>query len=69
MFFTGEIGYIMSGNKLKDNFKLIYAKNCVHHIISGHAYGKTVHAYLLVYLSMTKLIMNSIEFTKNEQDF
>lgn len=69
MSFIGGIGYIMSGSGLEDIFKLIYAENCVQHIISGHAYGRAVRAHLLVHLSMTKIIMDSMEFTEEERDF
>ncbi|CAH2098341.1 unnamed protein product [Euphydryas editha] len=34
MSFIGAIGYIMSGSGLEDIFKLIYAENCVQHIIT-----------------------------------
>ncbi|KAG5898721.1 hypothetical protein JTB14_020915 [Gonioctena quinquepunctata] len=43
--------------------------NCVQHIISGHAYGRAVRAHLLVHLSISKIIMDSIEFTDEERDF
>lgn len=69
MSFIGAIGYIMSGSGLEDIFKLIYAENCVQHIMSGHAYGRAVRAHLLVHLSVTKIVMDSIEFTEEERDF
>ncbi|CAD6231375.1 GSCOCG00012225001-RA-CDS, partial [Cotesia congregata] len=69
MSFIGSIGYIMSGSGLEEIFKLIYAENCVQHIMSGHAYGRAVRAHLLVHLSITKIVMDLIEFTEEERDF
>lgn len=68
MSFIGGIGYIMSGSGLEDIFKLIYADNYLQHIISGYAYGRAVRAHLLVHLSISKIIMDSIEFTDEERD-
>ena len=46
MSYPGSIGFVMSGSGLKDLWSTVYAECSVVHMLSGHAYSRSVAAHL-----------------------
>lgn len=67
MSFLGSIGNILSGSRLVDVLKLIYAENCVQHILTDHAYSRAMRSHVLVYLALTKKVFDSVDFADDER--
>ncbi|KYM96907.1 hypothetical protein ALC62_12417 [Cyphomyrmex costatus] len=68
MSFMGAVGFLMSGSGIEELFQLIYAENCVAKILAGHAYSRAVRAHILTHLALSKIILDSIDFTDAELD-
>ena len=47
MYFIGSIGHVMGGSGIKEASSHTYAENTIDHIMSGHAYSRTVRAHTL----------------------
>ncbi|KAK4880980.1 hypothetical protein RN001_004299 [Aquatica leii] len=47
MSFLGSIGYIMRGSGIEELWSTVYAKNTVPHLLSGHAFSRSLRAHLL----------------------
>ena len=43
----GSIGYIMAGLGIEDLFSIVYAKDSVPHLMTGHAYTRSFRSHLL----------------------
>lgn len=65
MSFMGCIGYIMGGSGLEEALEIIYAKNSIVHIMSGHAYERAIRAHFLVHVVLTKLLLENFKFNEN----
>lgn len=42
MSYLGSIGYIMNGSGLEQLWEMVYAKGSVVHVLTGHAFSRTV---------------------------
>ena len=47
MSFLGCIGHIMTGSGIEEIWKTVYAKNSLVHMLSGHAYARSIRAHFL----------------------
>ncbi|KAE8747077.1 hypothetical protein FOCC_FOCC006215, partial [Frankliniella occidentalis] len=57
MSFLGCIGEIMSGSGLEDLFATVYAQNSVPHMMSGHAYARSMRAHSLAQQALSTIIL------------
>ena len=66
MSFMGSIGYIMSGSGIQDALCLIFAENCVNHILSGHAYARALRAHTLMHQALSQTIFDNLKINCQE---
>lgn len=59
MSFLGAIGYMMSGSGLEELWCLVYARNSVIHMISGHAYARALRAHFLTQRALLYTLLES----------
>ena len=68
MSFLGAIGSIMAGSGLEELWETVYAKNSVPHMLSGHAYSRSIRAHLLTQQALGVLLLETLcndELQKN----
>ena len=59
MSFLGAIGTIMAGSGLEELWDTVYAKNSVAHMMTGHAYARSLRAHFLTQLALAVLLLES----------
>lgn len=70
MSFLGTIGHIMNGSGIEELYNTVYAKNTVVHMMSGHAYSRSLRGCLLAQEALSHLIVeNKIQFTDEELSY
>lgn len=57
MSFLGTIGFIMNGSGIEELYNTVYAKNTVVHMMSGHAYSRSVRGCLLAQEAISHLVL------------
>lgn len=62
MSFMGSIGHLMSGSGIEDLWQTVYAKNTIPHLISGHAYSRSLRAHFLTQEALSHIIFKHILF-------
>lgn len=60
MSYLGSIGHVMLGSGLEDAWGEVYAKASVTHMISGHAYARSVRAHFLTQTAIGILLLKDI---------
>ncbi|GBM64301.1 hypothetical protein AVEN_189107-1 [Araneus ventricosus] len=65
---TGCIGHTMAGSGLKDVLCLVFAPNSVDKMLTGHAYSRTVRRHLLVQGVLTRIILDGVGISSEEQE-
>lgn len=58
MSFLGSVGFIMAGSGLEQLWEQVYAKASVHHLVSGHAYSRSLRAHFLTERALFSLILS-----------
>ncbi|KAK4886719.1 hypothetical protein RN001_002990 [Aquatica leii] len=69
MSYMGSIEYIMGGSGLENMWSLVYAKASISHMMTGHAYSRSVRAHFLTQLAIRVMLMQQTdieETTKRE---
>uniref|UniRef100_A0A1B0CSS6 Uncharacterized protein n=1 Tax=Lutzomyia longipalpis TaxID=7200 RepID=A0A1B0CSS6_LUTLO len=56
MSFIGAVGYVMTGSGIEDMWAQVYASNTIPHMITGHAYSRSLRAHFLGQMALAKLI-------------
>lgn len=56
MSFLGAIGAIMAGSGHEGLWETVYAKNSVAHMMTGHAYARSLRAHFLTQLTLTVVV-------------
>ena len=54
----GAIGYIMGGSGLNEVLSTCYAELLVEKMLSGHGYERAMRGHILLYVALSKLILN-----------
>lgn len=62
MSFLGSIGYIMAGSGLEELWSTVYAGHSVPHMMSGHAFSRSVRANLLAQLAVGLKVLQKSHF-------
>jgi len=62
MSFLGSIGFIMTGSGLDALWETVYAPASVVHMLTGHAYARTVRAHLLNSAAICGVLLSNLEF-------
>ena len=57
--FLGATGTIMAGSGLEELWETVYAKNSVVHMMTGHAYARSLRAHLLTQLALAVVLLES----------
>ena len=65
MYVLGRVGFIMADTGLAELLTVIYAENFVSHTYTNwariYAYTTAVRAHILVYLALSKIILQNID--------
>lgn len=70
MSFLGSLGYIMNGSGIEELYSQVYAKNSVVHMLSGHAYSRSIRAAFLAQEALSHLVLeNEVNFTTEEKEY
>ena len=55
--YMGGIGFIMKGSSIEDVLATVYAPNTIVHMLTGHAYSRTLRGHFLVAAALTQLMI------------
>ena len=73
MSFLGSIGVLMEGSGIEDALGEVYGENVVPHIMSGHAYSRSLRGHFLIYAALTQKLIDGFkdditDMERNELD-
>ena len=57
MSYVGSIGHIMTGSGIAELWERVYAKGTVAHMLTGHAFSRSVHAHILTLLALICVLL------------
>ena len=66
--FLGAIGSTMAGSGLEELWETVYAKKSVSHMISGHAYSRSIRAHLLTQQALGVLLLESLSMDEHQKN-
>lgn len=69
MSFLGCVGHVMAGSGLQELLSStgLYARNSIQHMLTGHAYARSIRAHFLVHTSLSQKIWKEVDLTTSEQ--
>ena len=68
MSYLSCIGYIMSGSGLKDLWATVYAEHSTVHMLSRHAYSRSVSAHLSTIVALFHCIRTKFSYVTDNDD-
>ena len=64
----GYIGYVMGGSGIEQLWEEVYAPASVNHMITGHAYSRSLRAHVLTLAALTALFLDSHELKEDSNE-
>ena len=65
MSYLGSIGQIMSGSGLSELWETVYAKGTVIHMMTGHAFSRSIRAHILSLVALVSVLMEQTDQKEN----
>lgn len=67
-YIIGSIGYIMGGSGQKELLFIIFARNSVNHMLSGHAYSRAIRSLTLLQLARAQIVFNESSINDEQKE-